>query len=314
VTGADFTGADFTGVDIDLLADYVGGALDGAPDHARVAALIVAEPAWRDAHSLLSGGMAEVATGLHEWGAEAEPMPADVAARLESALADPVDDQPAGEPAAATPRLVSVRESGLDRRRKSRRRQTRWGASLAAAAAAVAVAGVGIAYLGGNSSSSSDTATSSAAGVAAAPRKAALPSAGSITSTNRDYTAESLQSDGVTEITPFSAGNGAVPQAPSSPADRGESSSKSMAAGEGLTGGLTRLRPPAALQACLDAIGAANGAGTISVQSVDYARFAGSPALIVHFTAANGAWAWASGPSCGLPGFGPATAYSVQVG
>jgi hypothetical protein len=32
---------------------------------------------------------------------------------------------------------------------------------------------------------------------------------------------------------------------------------------------------------------------------VDYAKFNGKPAIVVRFTADNGAWAWASGPSCG---------------
>jgi hypothetical protein len=341
------TGADFTGVDIDLLADYVGGALDGTPDQARVASLIAEEPAWRDAHALLSAGMAEVGTELHEWGTEPEPMPTDIFARLESALALPgerpeeiatvepslesrpgsttVDAAPGprlkavpastgedldGGAAASGPRLESVRKKGFDRRRRG----VRWSASLAAAAAAVGVAGLGIAYLGSGSSSSHDSTTSKAAGAASMPGIATLPG-GVITSTDRDYTADGLRGD---EVAPFSAGSGSIaPKAPPSalatPDNRGESS-KGIAGGEGLTDALARLRPAAALQTCLDAIGTANGVGTITVQSVDFARFAGRPALIVHFTAANGDWAWVSGPACGLPGVGPATAYSVQVG
>jgi hypothetical protein len=77
---------------------------------------------------------------------------------------------------------------------------------------------------------------------------------------------------------------------------------------------LARLRAPDALMACLDAIGQANGAGTITVQSVDYARFEGNPALVVRFSAANGSWVWASGPACGAPGSGAATVASVPVG
>lgn len=325
------TGADFTGVDIDLLADYIGGALDGTPDEARVAALIAQEPAWRDAHALLGGAMTEVGAQLHGWGAEPEPMPADVFARLESAFADPVGAapgkprlelvrEPAGElgaEAAAAPGLgaaasggsAPVRNKGLDRRRW----RNRWGASLAAAAAAAAIAGGGIAYLGGSGSSSDDSAGSTAAGVAA-PEVAGLSAGGAITSTNRNYTAEGLQGDAVA---PLSTGGGTA-SPPSAflptPSARGESSNKSMSAAGGLTDGLARLRPPAALQACLDAIGAANAAGAITVQTVEYARFDGSPALVVHFSAANGTWAWVSGPSCGLTGVGPATAYSVQVG
>jgi hypothetical protein len=173
----------------------------------------------------------------------------------------------------------------------------------------VAIAGVGIAYLGSSSSSSEDSSPSSAGGVAVAPELATVPS-GAVTSTNRNYSAESLQGSAVT---PFTAGTDNAPL--SAPSPRGESrSTKSSASHDGLADPLSRLRPQAALEACLDAIGSANGAGAITVQTVDYARFAGQPALVVHFTAANGAWAWVSGPTCGLTGVGPATAYSVRVG
>jgi hypothetical protein len=80
------TGAEFSGVDIDLLADYVGGALDGTPDEAVVAALIVEDPSWRDAHALLSGGVTAVSSHLRKLGSAPEPMPADVFARLDAAL------------------------------------------------------------------------------------------------------------------------------------------------------------------------------------------------------------------------------------
>jgi len=46
-------------------------------------------------------------------------------------------------------------------------------------------------------------------------------------------------------------------------------------------------------------IGGENGAGSITASSVDFAKFDGKPAIVVRFTAPNGAWAWASGPSCG---------------
>ena len=44
------TGAEFDGVDIDLLADYIGGALAGTPDESAVAALVADDPAWREAY------------------------------------------------------------------------------------------------------------------------------------------------------------------------------------------------------------------------------------------------------------------------
>ncbi|AEV89246.1 hypothetical protein ACWT_8237 [Actinoplanes sp. SE50] len=80
------TGADFHGVDIDLLADFVGGALDGTPDADRVAALLAADPAWQEAYELLAPEMATVGALLT--GLPAEPMPVDVVARLDAALAE----------------------------------------------------------------------------------------------------------------------------------------------------------------------------------------------------------------------------------
>ena len=46
------TGDEFGEVDIDLLADYIGGALDG-PGEAEVSALIVDHPRWRETYDLL---------------------------------------------------------------------------------------------------------------------------------------------------------------------------------------------------------------------------------------------------------------------
>ena len=310
------TAADFTGVDIDLLADYVGGALQGTPDEARVAALIVDDPAWRDAHALLSDGMAEVGDALGSWGAEPEPMPAEVVARLEAAIAE------LGEPAPAAGRhLTLVRETGVDRettRRPSpRRRGLRWGAPIAAAAAVVAFAGVGFGYLRA-SDSATDNASSSAGGsgltAQAAEGSASLPD-GKIVSSGTDYDpgslavgpSEPLQAPAPSLPTPRAASSDQVSAAEATPDGTAKSD-------KGLVDPLARLRPREALLACLDAIAANNGAGPITVQTVDYARFSGEPALVVRFTAANGAWAWASGPNCGLTGVGASTRDSVRVG
>jgi hypothetical protein len=62
------------------------------------------------------------------------------------------------------------------------------------------------------------------------------------------------------------------------------------------------LRAQEALLACIDAISAGNGAGPVTAQTVDYARFDGAPAVVVQFTAGNGNWVWAVGPECGARG------------
>ena len=320
MTGADFSnadffsgadgadGADFSGVDVDLLADYLGGALEGTPDEARVAALIAGDPAWRDAHALLSAGMAEVGDSLRSWGSVPEPMPVDVIARLDAALGET-----GGVGGASGSGATAVRSNVVDL--DSRRRRVRWGGSFAAAAAVLAVAGVGIAYLSSSAPSASDSASSSAGGEAkSAADGLAQQTAGDVTSSNTDYSASSLQAGAVTPLS--AGGKSAAPLAPGSlkslPAPSpGGSSAR---AGDGLADPLARLRPQPALQECLDAIAEENGVGPITVQTVDYARFDGTPALIVQFTAANGQWAWASRAGCGLPRIGANTAYRVQVG
>jgi len=90
------TGADFSGVDIDLLADYVGGALDGTPDETAVSTLIAEDAAWRDAYARLTEGVTAVTGELQRLGSVAEPMPVDVIARLDAALVDAADDRESG--------------------------------------------------------------------------------------------------------------------------------------------------------------------------------------------------------------------------
>ena len=302
LTGANPTGDDFNGVDIDLLADYIGGALAGTPDESRVAALIADEPAWRDAHALLSEGMATVGDSLQAWGAAAEPMPADVVARLDAALGEP-----GGVAVASGPGAAAVRSNVVDLQSR-RRRRVRMGGSFAAAAAVLAVAGVGIAYLSSGSQSASDSASSAGLAQAAPEGRASLP-AGAITASNLDYDATSLREG---PVAPLSADKSAD-ASPAPSRNLAPSGDSALSAG-GALGALARLRPQPALQSCLDAIAGENGAGPIVVQTVDYARFSGAAALIVKFTAANGRWAWVSGPECGLPDVGASTAYSVQVG
>jgi hypothetical protein len=79
--------------------------------------------------------------------------------------------------------------------------------------------------------------------------------------------------------------------------------------------GLDRLAGEDALDACLGAVSTEHGAGLISVDLVDYARFQGVPALIIRFSDPSGArWAWVSGPECGVPGSGADTRYRTRVG
>jgi hypothetical protein len=322
---------EFSGVEIDLLADYVGGALDGTPDHATVAGLIARDPAWRAAYDALAEGMTAVGRELGALGAMPEPMPAEFAVRLDAAFGSGIADPAPIDPELAAPtvphlkpvrgdasgrHLTPVPDSGVDRPAGERnrvtaanRRRLRWAVPIAAAAGVLAFAGLGIDYLAGGTKATSDNTTSSAGGAARAesapmiasdqPQVAAPPAAGQIRSSGVDYDRSTLRE--------------ATVEAFKAPVPKASSQVPGLAT-DSASAPLARLRPPDALLACLDAIAQANGAGTITVQTVDYARFEGSPALVVRFSAANGGRVWASGPACGAPGSGAATIASVPVG
>lgn len=199
------TSGEFSRVDSDLLADYVGGALQGTPDDATVARLVATDPDWQAAHEQLTVALAQLGLGLRALASTAEPMPQDVVARLNAALAtesgrqpeqrDPatqsgqsvdaaapagVGARPAGEEHPSERHLsavptVSVDDDGVaggpSRRRTGaavNRRRWRPGV-IAAAATVVAVAALGVNELRRADVGAENTATSAAAGQAAPP-------------------------------------------------------------------------------------------------------------------------------------------------
>lgn len=81
------TGGQFREVDFDLLADYVGGALDGTPEEVEVARLIDTDPSWTEAHAELLVGVDAVRRHLADLAAEPPRLPPEVAERLDAALA-----------------------------------------------------------------------------------------------------------------------------------------------------------------------------------------------------------------------------------
>jgi hypothetical protein len=330
------TGAEFSEVDIDLLADYVGGALDGTPDEAVVTALIAGDPAWRGAYDQLSGGAAAVTSQLRELGAADEPMPEDVFARLDGALlaasagtlvsispssasieadasgatAGPAAMEPGSDGAAPERHLVAV----PSRSRSKRARRLRWAAPAGIAAGVLAFAGFVVQqqFPGG---ASDDTASS--AGNSAAERPAAASEAGGlvlalpsgsvpVTETGTSYSRDTLGVPDRTMLTP------ALPQ-PGIGGERKSAPSGSQPV-DTADDPFDRLRVQAALRACIEAITAQHGAGEITPQTIDFARYDGAPAVIVQFTSAGDSWVWASGPACGAPGVGADTRASVKVG
>ncbi|SCL60492.1 hypothetical protein GA0070606_3281 [Micromonospora citrea] len=324
------TARGFGEVDHDLLADYVGGALDGTPDEAVVARLVDEDEAWAAAYALLAPAVAGVRADLAAWAAPAPEMPADVTDRLLAALAtaplpDPGDDPIPAEPGAGTPGGVPTQPLGGTGRRpagvpradpgrggttgpgRRRRRWSRVAGPVALAAVSIAAVGLGVNQFTREQQADSgvaDTAMSrptnpGPAGPAATPFRAGEPTVRSET----DYTPQSLA-----QLSPTrKAGQFTPGSQPGVQAEGGRL--------PGSAAGLDRLTDPAALGACIRQIGAEHGSGPLVVDVVEYARFQGLPALVVRFTDAAGArWAWASGPECGVPGSGSDSRYRTRVG
>ncbi|MFF5214133.1 hypothetical protein [Micromonospora sp. NPDC000442] len=92
---------EFSEVDHDLLADYLGGALDGTPEHAEIARLVAQDPTWTRAHALLAPAVDSVRTELAEWGEPTLELPPEITDRISAALA--AAEPPAAPTAEVTP-------------------------------------------------------------------------------------------------------------------------------------------------------------------------------------------------------------------
>lgn len=269
-------------VDLDALADYTAGVLDGA-EAATIANLVATDPRWGSAHTALLTSVTAVRRDLRAAAAAPARMPDDVAARLDRALA-----------AEAGRGGVVV---SLDAARSRRRRIAT--AVVGTAAAAVAVlGGLSIAAqlnFGGQAGTAdvAPAAEGGAPGRAEAPLPPAAPSFSSaggpvLLVSGRDYTAQtvSVLTAGAPAAAPESAGKTAMPDAAFGDAARGA-----------VGGALARLAPPAALQECLDAI---NASYPGVARTVDYARYEGVPALLAAVQQGTSLMIVIVGPDCGL--------------
>ncbi|MEU5908061.1 hypothetical protein [Micromonospora sp. NPDC047527] len=323
------TTEEFREVDTDLLADYLGGALDGTPQEAEIARLVDADPAWAQAYALLAPAVTQVHADLARWAEPAPELPPDVADRLTAALAAadplPTDDAAAGEPSAdsATPVILPTQggggrrpaesgrgiSTGPGRRQRRQRRWARGAAPVAVAAVAVVAVGLGLTQLARNAA---DTAGTSAMDrPASAPEDAAARTTGPALHSGTDYTPQTLgQATGSsTTSQPLKEPTGGPGEQPGVDAEGGR---RPASAGSDQ---LARLTDEAALTTCLADVAAEHGSAPLVVEVLDYARFQGEQALILRFTDATGArWAWVSGPECGVPGSGSDSRYSARVG
>ncbi|WP_328341723.1 hypothetical protein [Micromonospora sp. NBC_00421] len=342
------TGRRFSEVDHDLLADYLGGALDGTPEQTVVARLVAEDATWADAYAVLAPAVARVHDELTGWGATAPEMPPAVVERLTAVLAGagpatavPTDtdtdtevaDQPGrparvGAPVPAQPggRRTPGNRIGDGRADPSgpgrRRRWVRLAGPVSLATAALVTVGIGVANLL-DGSAGQDSPASTMAGPAQDGAESAgrgFRFTGEPRRSGVDWSPATLS--GATDVplprlgTPsgFQSGDGPgvttqiSPTAPESP--------ESLENKRRLTpGGLDRLTARAALDACLAEISTEHGRGTVTVEVVDYATFHGEPALVVRFADPDGdRWAWVSGAECGVPGSGADTRYQARVG
>ncbi|MFC0029759.1 hypothetical protein ACFFMM_09520 [Micromonospora chaiyaphumensis] len=321
------TSRKFSEVDHDLLADYLGGALDGTPEQATVARLVEQDPAWAEAHAALARAVDLVEADLAQWAAAPAPeLPPAVADRITAALAGagpaPAGDlafdpaEPGSTPAAvpAQPNRGAHPASAAGRKDRNTgpgRRSRRWArlaGPVALAAASVTAVGFGVSHLvdtgAGQTTGAVDNAGSRADGGAAPMAAAPFQTTGPARHSGTDYTPDAF-SGLRTEI----AGPSATASDKASSAEGQDVHRLSEAVG------LERLARPEALASCLSEIGAEHRAGPLTVDLIDYARFQGRPALVVTFTDAGGArWAWVSGPECGVPGSGADTRFTTRVG
>jgi hypothetical protein len=270
-------------VDLDRLADFVGGALDGTPDADGVRHLVETDPRWRRAHANLVEAMPAVGRDLARLREMDVAMPADVVARLERALASPVRDN----------NVIDLEER---RRRRQRRIMT-----LGVAAAVVACSVVGVTtfqsmsrrYDNNSPATSAEQQNRSDLGGGGTGATNAQPPAGAAagiaTASGRDYSASSIGSLSTPGPTiAFGAQSGT------------SDSRNQPGALANAPAGLERLLDIRLRGQCLDAIIREYG-GTVTL--LDYARYEGSPALMVVLSgtriASPGRLVVVVGPTCG---------------
>jgi hypothetical protein len=262
-------------VDIDLLADYIGGALDGTPQEQQVRELISTDPAWRRAAAELSLALDAVATDLAVTALAPEPMPADLIARFDELLAGP-EFTVTAVPAAR----AGTGERVVPRAKARRRRLARWSGPIAIAAGIVAVVGgvVGGVVLTGRSNESEQTSS--------APASAELRDAASAPPTvasGGNFTREQISN------MPASRTLQSTPQTGAEPGVQVDST---------IPAELTSVSAGDRLARCLELVTAQLPG---AVQLVDFARFENQPALIITIKAADGTWAFVAGADCGAP-------------
>ncbi|MEU0553598.1 hypothetical protein [Dactylosporangium sp. NPDC006015] len=289
----------FSDADFDLLADFVGGALDGTPEADDVRRRVSTDASWAEAYAALVTAEVAVRDELTALGAETPAVPPDVEHRLNAALqaavVAPTSDAPVLD-------LARAREA-------RRHRRQRWAVGLATAAAVLICGGFGVSLVVSEQTITNSPGMSAADG---GRNNGAAPQVGPASSSGG--TRASTRSDAALVASGQDYGPGTVGQlalgSPSSAAmmpdvegSRGTDVAKSAKPPAGVPEALRRLTDPVARAACLNAVVGEYG-GQVAV--VDYARFEGKPALVVIVdgtrVGAGKRLVIAVGPDCGIGG------------
>jgi len=258
----------------DALCDLDEGLLAGTTGEAELQAHVAVCAACADFLAMLATTRARLAAVADE------PMPPDVAARIDAALAAEAavsSDRASSEGAVVTPL----------RARRSQR--SRWlpGAGAVAAGVALLMAGA----IGIGAITSIDRRSGPISG-AAGDRSASTGGAPRETSGVRNYTPLTL-ADGVRALVGSEATAIGPPQGKQSgrPAPQGAQQDAVRSAD------LARLRAPDQLAACVAELAGKQGVPPLAV---DYARFQGAPAVLIVLPGPDAATvaAWVVGPAC----------------
>lgn len=337
-----------TEVDWDLLADHLGGALDGTPEQARVARLIATDPAWSRAAAQLAAALDAVASDLASL-PDPGRMPAAVEARLTEALAGAApsaaaaadESEPAlvagqgpsgatavptpatgGPPGARTgapgPGAGRPGPTGPGARRPPgrpvARRRARWigAGAVLAGVAAFAAGALGPLGLGGGAGDALTGAAPEAA-VDADERAGAPP--GAENPEPQPYLAAPRE-----DALKLATGTDYGPRTVSVPPDVGLSTRDDDGSDLRATADRPADLPPelAVLwrdpTPCLDAVAAGLPSPPLAFERLDFAYFTGEPAVVIWVTASDGArWVLAAGPGCGSEPTDADTRYQRQL-
>ncbi|GIG57979.1 hypothetical protein Lfu02_23510 [Longispora fulva] len=259
----------------DALADYLGGALDGTPEEQAVAARIASDPAWRAAYEELLVADVAVRSDLSAFAAEPVELPADVAARISAALVAESGPVPAVVPPAA-------------------RRRSRWAlAGGAFAVTIVALGGVGLLL----DQTSDDTSVTAGKAATQSDQRAAGPASptGPSAAASSPEGAESDYGPPGTGVQTLASGRNYT-----------AGQIKGLLA-PGVDAQATYQHPPrkldplrerALFDACMKAVQAIHGG---KPTKADYARYEGSPALVITLDGGDSATVIV-GPACGTGG------------